>query len=216
MQDVHGRMRRDWDERARKDAKEHIAPGISQDARFAFSGLDDARRILEDVHPHLSQDMKVLEIGCGIGRLLRFFALLFDEVHGIDVSQEMIAQSKEYLAQFPNVTTHCGNGSSLAPFADQSLDFVFSYVVFVHIPEKKIIRDYVREARRVLKPGRFFKFLVKYKSWEGAGDEPDTWNGVNISMEDIEAWRAETGFELTNSYGLDDYLGWVLFRAPGD
>jgi SAM-dependent methyltransferase len=208
-------MRRDWDARARKDAKEYISsPDVATGVRFAFSGLDDTRTILEDVHSFLAQDSKVLEIGCGIGRLLRFFALLFDEVHGIDVSPEMIAQSKEYLAQFPNVTTCCGDGSSLSPFENQTFDFVFSYVVFPHIPDKDIIRQYIHETKRVLKPGGLFKFLVKYKDWEGAGESPDTWNGVNVSVEDIESWRDETGFELVNTYGLDDHLGWAVFRAP--
>jgi SAM-dependent methyltransferase len=208
-------MRLDWDARARKNAKEYISsPALAHGPGFAFSGLDDTRTILEDVHTFLAEDSKILEIGCGIGRLLRFFALLFDQVCGIDVSPEMIAQSKEYLAQFPNVTTYCGDGSSLSPFQDQTFEFVFSYVVFPHIPDKNIIREYVHETRRVLKPGGHFKFLVKYKAWDGAGDTPDTWNGVNISVEDIDTWRDETGFELVNLYSLDEHLAWALFRAP--
>lgn len=213
MQSDLQRMRRDWDARAREDAKHYIATGLSDGLLFGLGGLHDANKILEDVHTHLTQQTRVLEIGCGIGRLLRFFALVFDEVYGIDVSAEMIRQSKAHLAQFSNVKTYCGDGSVLSPFEDGSIGFVFSYVVFLHVPSKDIIRSYVHEARRVLEPGGVFKFLVKYREYDTAGDAPDTWHGVTVSMDDVEVWRAETGFELVNSYGVDEHLGWVVFRA---
>ena len=207
-------MRRDWDDRARRDVKESIATGLSKGALFGLSGLDDTHGILRDIHGHLNEDTVVLEIGCGIGRLLRFFALIFRQVHGIDVSPEMIARSKEYLRAFPHVKTCLGDGKSLSPYQSRSIDFAFSYIVFQHVPDKDIIRKYVHEARRVLKPGGIFKFLVKYKDWEGAGQTPDTWNGVNVSFDDVESWRQETDFEMMGCYSLDEYLAWVLLRAP--
>lgn len=210
MQDDLERMRQDWDARAKEDARKYVAAEPAPGGLFGLGGLHDTHTILEDVYRHLADDTVVLEIGCGIGRLLRFFALVFEEVHGIDVSPEMIRQSKDYLRAFPNVQTHCGDGQLLTPFADQSVGFVFSHVVFPHAPSKDIVRTYIHEARRVLAPGGIFKFLVKHK-----GDQPvDTWHGVNVSMEDIAAWRDETQFELMNSYGVDDNLGCVIFRAP--
>jgi SAM-dependent methyltransferase len=206
-------MRDDWERRAQQDAREFIATGQADEFRFGLSGLADCNSILADVHQHLRRDTVVLEIGCGIGRLLRFLALLFDEVHGLDVAPEMIRQSKEYLAGSPNVTTWCGDGSSLRPLADHSIGFVFSYVVFQHIPLKEVIRDYVHEVRRVLVPGGLFKFLVKYRRWT-EGEDPGTWDGADLTPEDIHTWCAETGFELLSGYTIDEHLAWVILRSP--
>ena len=155
----------------------------------------------------------MLEIGCGIGRLLRYFALIFDKVYGVDVSPEMIRKAKEYLDVNPKIETFCGDGSSLKPIADQSIGFVFSYVVFQHIPSFEVIRNYVHEARRVLRPGGVFKFLVKYKRWED-GEAFGTWNGVDVTQAHIDTWREETGFEFVNGYSVDEYVAWVILRPP--
>ena len=44
-------------------------------------------------------------------------------------------------------------GRDLAAFADESFDLVYSYAVFQHIPSRDVVMQYLREARRVLKPG---------------------------------------------------------------
>jgi len=212
--DILRRMREDWDARAREDAKEYIAAGLTDDLMFPLSGLQDCYHLLEDIYPHLGKDSRVLEIGCGIGRMLRFLALLFPEVHGIDVSPEMIQRAQAYLAQFPNVTAAVGDGRSLAPYADDYFDLVFSYQVFQHIPEEAVIRSYVDEARRVLRPRGIFKGLVKVRDWEGEPATKETWNGVSITEDDVSRWLDETGFVKLNAYSLDPYLVSLVLQAP--
>lgn len=208
-------MRRDWDRRARENARYYIASGEDEGVRFALSGCRDAGRLLEDLHEDLRSDMRVLEIGCGIGRLLQYMALIFEEVHGIDVSAEMIEEGRRYLARHPNAHLEVGDGASLAPYPDAHFDLVYSYVVFQHIPDKAVIESYVTEARRVLRPGGLFKYLVKTESWEGA-TESDTWHGVNISEDDLSSWNERLGFELVNAYSeADGTAAWVIVRAPG-
>ena len=213
LDELRRKMREDWDARAHQDAKDYIAIGHGDDFLFGLTGLRDANTILEDVYEFLDKDMAVLEIGCGIGRLLRFFSLLFTKVYGIDVAPEMIRKSKKYLAAHPNVETFCGDGSGLEPIADGSIGFVFSCAVFQHIPSKEVIREYIHEARRVMVPGGVFKCLVKYKSWE-EGEVVGTWHGVNVAEADIDTWREETGFEYVKGYSVDEHVAWMLLRAP--
>lgn len=59
------RMRTDWDERARQDAKHFIATGESERCLFAISGCRDTYRILEDQHDWLRPEMRTLEIEIG-------------------------------------------------------------------------------------------------------------------------------------------------------
>ena len=208
------RMRRDWDERARENARLYIADKESEGLNFSLSGCRDAFGMLEELHPYLRADTKLLEIGCGIGRLLQFFAVLFDEVHGLDVSAEMVERGREFLARFPNAHLAVGDGRSLGVYDDASFDLVVSHHVFQHIPDKDVIRDYVREARRLLRPGGIFKFLVKTAPWE-AQVVHDTWHGVEVGEADLQAWTAEGGWELLNAYSAPDgTTGWAILRVP--
>ena len=95
-------MQRDWDARARENARYYVATGNTEwsDEEFFASGeqaiaediLTDMTNICQGKDP---KAMRVLEIGCGAGRLTRALANLFGEVHAVDVSGEMIAQSAE-------------------------------------------------------------------------------------------------------------------------
>src|SRR5688572_28663414 len=97
--DVLEKMRRDWDERARENARYYVntARDDWSDEEFFRSGaqtmseeiLTDMINICQGTEPG---DMRVLEIGCGAGRVTRALADLFGEVHGVDVSGEMIRQ----------------------------------------------------------------------------------------------------------------------------
>ena len=100
---------------------------------------------------------RALEIGCGPGRLMKPLSRHFGEIHGVDVSDEMIRLARERLADIPHAHVHATNGASLAQFADESFDFVYSYAVFQHIPSRDVVLEYMREIRRVLKPGGFFR-----------------------------------------------------------
>ena len=46
-----------------------------------------------------------------------------------------------------------GNGVDLRFLDDASLDFAFSYVVLIHVPGPEIIKGYIREMTRVVRPG---------------------------------------------------------------
>src|SRR6266478_799042 len=101
------RMRRDWDRRARENARHYVVTGQSQwsDAEFFQSGritleeeiLNDLENVCQGQDP---KTMKVLEIGCGAGRVTRAFAGFFGEVHAVDISHEMVRQAQQAVADF--------------------------------------------------------------------------------------------------------------------
>ncbi|MEZ5980113.1 MAG: class I SAM-dependent methyltransferase [Planctomycetota bacterium] len=213
--DVRERMRREWEARARENARYYIADRESQGIAFALSGCRDAYRILEELHPYLAEDQALLEIGCGTGRMLRFFAVIFREAHGVDVAPGMVEQGRAELAGFDNVALHLGDGRSLAGIADGSIDVAVSHAVFQHVPDLGVIRDYVAEAHRVLRPGGVFKFLVKTERWPEQGAEHDTWHGVEVGREDVDRWVAEMGWTFLNGYTADEpSTAWVVLRKP--
>jgi len=115
------KMQRDWDARARENARYYVATGNAEwsDEEFYASGeqaiaediLTDMTNICQGKDP---RDMHVLEIGCGAGRLTRALANVFGEVHAVDVSGEMIAQARKALTGHPNAHVYQNNGCDLA------------------------------------------------------------------------------------------------------
>ena len=69
----------------------------------------------------------------------------------------MIRLARERLPDIPHAHFHANNGAACSQFADESFDFVYSYAVFQHIPSRDVVLEYMREIRRVLKPGGIFQ-----------------------------------------------------------
>jgi SAM-dependent methyltransferase len=203
-------MREDWDRRAREDAEAFIYTRDSarDTSDFARSGEANYNQLVRPylpilLHGQASRDCRVVEIGCGIGRMTEWFARAFGAVDAIDVSPAMIEQARQRLADLPNVTFHAGNGSDLAPVADDSADLVFSYIVFQHIPSREAIAGYVLDAARVLKDGGAFKFQVNGdQSPSYSGHQRDTWLGEVFSESEMTAMLAASGFSLLSSEGV--------------
>src|SRR5262245_21429757 len=117
---VDARMRQEWDDRARTNARYYINDREHRGFDFLLSGCRDAFEILGPLHGELRHDMHWVEIGCGIGRMLPFFAMLFAHVHGVDVAPTMVAEGRRLLQHLPNVTLHLGSGRDLAGLHDAS------------------------------------------------------------------------------------------------
>ena len=194
------RMREDWNERARSDAKYFVAFGRrNQDEdEFFASGLDLALGLTPQflrLPPRPApRCRRALEIGCGLGRLMRPLSAHVGEIHGVDVSDEMVRGAHERLSALPNAHVHQGSGGDLAGFASESFDFVYSYAVFQHIPSREVIFGYLREAWRVLAPGGVFWFQAN--GLPGVTEAPDTWHGARVASREIATFARESGMLL--------------------
>ena len=169
-------MRSDWDRRARENAQHFIACGHSEsDEVFWASGRRDLDQlILHDVI--LDAAARALEIGCGMGRILKPLSERIEKAFGVDISAEMIARARQGLAGCGNIEVFVTRGR-LDDFEDASLDFVYSFIVFQHIPTKKAVKRYLLEAARVLKGKGVFRFQVDGRP-RPKTSAADTWLGV--------------------------------------
>ena len=225
------RMRRDWDKRALQNARHYVVTGQNQwsDEEFYRSGqvtlkeevLNDLANICQGKEP---KEMRMLEIGCGAGRVTRAFAGLFGEVWGVDISSEMVRQAREACVGFPNVRIVQNNGKDLravwSPWRKWLLrqpapefDFAFSFMVFQHIPSRRIIESYVREVHRLLRPGGLFKFQVQGSPLAEA-DPDHSWVGVPFSERDAREMAKSCGFEMRYQHGAGDQYYWLWFFKP--
>ena len=64
---------------------------------------------------------RVLELGCGAGRLTGYLAAIAREVHGLDLSPAMVDHCRQTL---PEATFHEGDFTDLSMFAEDSFDAV--------------------------------------------------------------------------------------------
>lgn len=156
-------MRCHWDERARANAFHYIAswqPEWDADA-FFVSGEEDYDALIQPVLKELKVDPPgrvAADIGCGAGRITRALAAQFDQVHGVDVSPEMLTLARSLSPDLPNVHWHLGSGDDLSVLDTSGVDFVFSYLVLQHIPEREAALDLVAEMLRVLRENGAFLF----------------------------------------------------------
>jgi cyclopropane fatty-acyl-phospholipid synthase-like methyltransferase len=211
------KMRRDWDERARENARFYVnteRTDWTDDDFFASGRRTLAEEILTDM-TNICQgkepaQMRVLEIGCGAGRVTRALAGLFGEVHGVDVSGEMVALAREALKDMPHARVYQNNGMDLSIVPVTDFDFAFSTIVFQHIPSREVIENYVKEVHRLLKPGALFKFQVQGDA--SIQTEPDdTWLGAAFSDEDAVAMAERCGFEPRYRHGAGGQYFWLWF-----
>jgi SAM-dependent methyltransferase len=211
------KMRRDWDKRARENARYYVATGRKDwtDEDFFSSGekavsediLTDMINICQDKDPSA---MRVLEIGCGAGRLTRALSLRFGEVHAVDISGEMVAQAAAALADRPNAHVYQNSGCDLSVVPPLEFDFAYSAIVFQHIPSREIIENYVREVHRLLRPGALFKFQVQ-GDLRAKSSPDDTWVGVPFSDEAATDMAHRCGFEPRYRHGAGNQYFWLWF-----
>jgi len=199
-------MRSDWNRRARDDAQFFIACGHSgTDATFWESG----RRDLEDLILHdvdLEPQARALEIGCGLGRLVRPLSERVEKAFGVDISGQMVERARRALQDRGNAEFFVTNGR-LSSFRDASLDFVYSFIVFQHVPTKKAVSVYIREAARVLKGRGLFRFQVDGRPRKRSG--PDTWLGVWYDSAELLAEVSAAGFEPISLWGEHTHYLWM-------
>jgi ubiquinone/menaquinone biosynthesis C-methylase UbiE len=213
-------MRRDWDLRAKENARHYVATDKAQwsDEEFFRSGeqsaegdiLNDTENIYQGKDP---RQMRVLEIGCGAGRVTRALGRIFGEVHAVDVSGEMVAQARRALADMAHVHIYQNNGYDLSVVPPLEFDFAYSFIVFQHVPNREIIENYVREASRLLHPGALFKFQVQGFSMATSPEE--TWVGVSYSEAQAKEMAERCGFEARYTHGAGDQYFWLwFFKKP--
>ena len=211
--DIHDQMRAEWNERAREDANYFVAFGRrEQDDEEFFATAADVVRELEFELKRLPERKRALEIGCGPGRLLRPMSRYFEEIHGIDVSDEMIARARQKLRGVPHAHAHHASGSDLSLFGDGYFDFVYSYAVFQHIPSAEVVFSYLRETVRVLKPGGVARLHIN--GLPKTANAYTTWEGVRVAADEIRAFARQNGLRLLALTGVDTQYMWTTWQKP--
>lgn len=133
-----------WNGIAEKYARTPVANPAAFDRKIA---LTKAR---------MRPEHHLLEIGCGTGSLALRLAPSAAQIHGLDISTEMvrIARGKAAAAGVDNVTFHVGPfDDSFTAFAPESFDGICAYSI-LHLMEDRPAA--LARMFSLLKPGGFF------------------------------------------------------------
>ena len=214
-------MRTEWNRRAQSDAFYYVAFARPQSTEEEFDAT--AAETLPAIVSELGRlplpecrPLRALEIGCGPGRLMLPLSQTFGEIHGVDISDEMIAIARRRLAHVPHAHLHVNEGADLPAFEEGYFDAVYSYAVFQHIPEKAVVLGYLKEALRVLRPGGVARVQLRGTPPLASemASESVTWTGCYFTVSEVVSFCRESGALLLAVSGEDTQYLWVTLGKP--
>lgn len=202
--DIAEKMKHDWEQRAQHHARFWIATEHYQNEEvFSQSGQETAQGLMTAIDEVYQPNWSALDIGCGIGRMLKPLAPYFQSLAGVDVSSTMIAQSKAWLADYPHITTWENSGLDLREFGDSSFNLVYSYVAFQHMP-RPVFERYLGEINRVLSPEGYLALQLPIGRYNDVPME-DTIGIRSYTIQEINQKLHDNGLAFMNSDTVDKF-----------
>ena len=140
----------------------------------------------------------VLEIGCGVGRLLK------KGWHGIDISMNMLdianrrTQGRCYLK----------HTAGDIPYPNNTFDWIYCYLVFQHLKPSEI-QQYFNEVKRTLKTSGIFRFQFI------EGDEREPFSN-HYSLDEIKDFTKEAGLPLPIFKQSSAYYNWTIGEVTNE
>lgn len=118
------------------------------------------RRVGIDVYDIKRGVKRILDLGCGNGRHVVFFAELGFDVYGIDISEEAIEIANAWLEK-KGLKAYLKVGDiEKLPFEDEYFDIIISFGVLDHILFTKA-KNVIEEVRRVLAPNGYIYITLR-------------------------------------------------------
>ena len=141
--------------------------------------------LAEDFVKTVPQDAKVLDFGCGYGRIgNQLHHLGYKHLIGVDSSKEMVNRG---LIENSHLDLRHILGLIL-PFADNEFDSIVTCAVFTCIPNQDLRKQILIELRRVLKPDGVL-YLAEFCSDESyrftSGAGVPMWHSQLSELKDI-------------------------------
>jgi SAM-dependent methyltransferase len=164
--------------------------------------------LFELIQPFMGQ--RILEIGCGLGNLLR---LLADRtlVFGTDISQESVDYVKHELGQNDNINAAVLDVTdpSFLQLKSFRFDTVVSLNVFEHIKDDTLALEHVFE---VLAPGGKLVLIVPAHQWLYGPMDSSIGHYRRYTVDDLGAKLRRTGFRVCSQRYVNPIgaLGWFV------
>jgi SAM-dependent methyltransferase len=148
-----------WDDKAATPESALAAvDGSASEEVVQITGRFTARQVATALD--LQPGDRVLELGCGVGRIGRELAPHCEHWTGVDISEKMIAHASERLGHLGNTDFHQLDRTRLDMLGDDSLTKAYSVAVLCHM-DKEDLYLYLQELYRAVRPGG----LIYVETW---------------------------------------------------
>lgn len=220
-------------EKSEGQPPEHLAGGAP--AATGQFILERRARLVRPLFP--GPRGHLVDFGCGNGAQTLFFSGDFDQVTGVDVSEEFLDDFRREISARgvgDKVSAVATSGGPI-PLPDACADAVTSFTVLEHVPDEQAA---LAEMRRMLRPGGRLILTVPNRWWifetHGADLPLLPWNRVPLvswwpkSLHDrwarariyrrreIERILLQSGFSIDESFRMTapmDMIPWEHLRA---
>ncbi|MCX5848711.1 MAG: class I SAM-dependent methyltransferase [Deltaproteobacteria bacterium] len=155
-----------WQDRAKKDENYSsvIDPKDKSGLKAAYMKIiheGAIKSFIKEIKP----GEKVLDFGCGTGRILEYDLFLNADYYGVDISPEMIKNARRKWENRPHVNFYCYNGISL-PFKHKTFNYIITTWVFQHIVEDNKLKELIAELAKLLRPNGALLFIEQIRDNE--------------------------------------------------
>jgi SAM-dependent methyltransferase len=133
-------------------------------AEFFASGRAHVDHVLDVCRRHLDPGFapaRILDFGCGTGRLVIPFAAVAREVVGLDISDSMLAEARRNCAESGLANVELRRSDDALSNAAGGFDLVHSFIVLQHIEAGRGLRIFERLLER-LNPGGIAALQLTY------------------------------------------------------
>jgi SAM-dependent methyltransferase len=187
-----------------------VVGGTADAGWFLESGRATAETIRAAASRHgvdLDKIARLLDFGCGCGRVTRHWRTLGAAVHGSDYNPDLVDWCRLNLA-FATFTTN--RLTPPLPFSSESFDVAHAVSVFTHLPED-LQHVWLADLRRVLRPGGLL--IVTTHGDRYLGRLNDEERNSYARGELVVRWESVAGTNLCTAFHPERY---VRERLVGD
>lgn len=209
------RMQKDWDRRVEHDYRYWMSDGVDSDQAMWEVGERDLGLLLSDLNPSQNKSQIALELGCGVGRLLRAASKRFAHVIGVDVSLAALEKAANLLEDLENIELWQTEDCSLGAVPRNSIDCAYSFAVIGSLPVR-VFAAYLLEINRVLKAGGNACLQVYLGKAQEQLAEEDTLSLRSYEPEnfaralELLGWSLEQSKELILPFEVSDHQQGVV------
>lgn len=160
-------IKHNWDEFAKSDPLWSILP-LPEKKNNVWSPeelFETGREEIESVINYIRSlnitfgNTRALDFGCGVGRLTQALASYFDICYGVDISAKMLELASRYNHYAERCIYILNDANDLTIFKNNTFDFIYSNIVFQHIPPPYSL-GYIKEFLRIIKPNGLIIFQI--------------------------------------------------------
>ncbi len=168
-------LRRNWEELARSKYRDFFVAshrGWDDPATWRAQAEFDSAIVLHEIPPARWQELEVLEVGCGVGRLAQVIAPRARSYTGFDVAPSMVEEARARCRGLSNTRFFPSDGVGVPePARDRRYDLALALAVFVHCP-RGVISALIGAVTAVLAPRGEFRFQLRADEADLTGIAP--------------------------------------------